>query len=433
MNRNYKKISELIDEISMGPFGSDIKVDYFVKQGVPVLNGSNIASVKLRDGFTNFVSHDRAKGYKKAVANRGDIVITHRGTLGQIAYIPDDSEFEEYVISQSQFRVRLKPELINPVYFAYYFHTKEGQKRLLSFKSHVGVPALAQATTNFRLLDFPLRPKGEQDAIAAVLESIDRKVELNNRINSELEVMAKTLYDYWFVQFDFPDANGKPYKASGGKMVYSSVLKRDIPKGWHDGCASNIFIFNPTTNLSKGSVAKYIDMDSLPIKGFMTKRPEEKEFAGGTKFIKNDVAVARITPCLENGKTALLSRLEEGETGFGSTEFIILRGRNFPLFGFASCLSRSESFRQFAIANMSGTSGRKRVDAKVLETYSLAIPPGEILEKFEKNVSLLFEKMTANSVENDELSDLRDWLLPMLMNGQVTVKPSNESQEAQHG
>ncbi|UXD23451.1 Type I restriction-modification system, specificity subunit S [Yersinia enterocolitica] len=224
----------------MGPFGSDIKVEFFVDHGVPVLNGQNISDFKLKDCFKNYVTEERAAGYKKAIAKRGDIIITHRGTLGQIAYIPDDSEFEEYVISQSQFRVKLKSELVNPIYFTYYFHTDEGQKRLLSFKSHVGVPALAQATTNFRLLDFPIRSKTEQDAVANFLVKIDKKIDLNSRINTELEAMAKTLYDYWFVQFDFPDANGKPYKTSGGKMVYNLPLKRNIPVDWEVRTLSQI-------------------------------------------------------------------------------------------------------------------------------------------------------------------------------------------------
>ncbi|ODZ59872.1 MULTISPECIES: restriction endonuclease subunit S [Vibrio] len=317
----------------------------------------------------------------------------------------------------------------NDVRYIYYLlkYLKLGDK-----KSGSGVPTMNRNHLHPLTIN-AFRNITDQKSISSVLHLVDQKIELNNRINAELEAMAKTLYDYWFVQFDFPDANGKPYKASGGKMVYNDTLMREIPDGWHDGCASEIISFNPTTYLSKGSMAKYIDMDSLPVKGFMTKRPRAKEFAGGTKFVKNDVAVARITPCLENGKTALLSRLEEGEVGFGSTEFIILRGKNFPLFGFASCLSRSESFRQFAIANMTGTSGRKRIDAKVLETYSLAIPPKDLLVKYEETVSSFFKNMTVNSIENDELSDLRDWLLPMLMNGQVTVKPSTESQEAQHG
>lgn len=422
MSKIYKKIGELVDEISMGPFGSDIKVEFFVDHGVPVLNGQNISDFKLKDCFKNYVTKERAAGYKKAIAKRGDIIITHRGTLGQIAYIPDDSEFEEYVISQSQFRVKLKSELVNPIYFTYYFHTDEGQKRLLSFKSHVGVPALAQATTNFRLLDFPIRSKIEQDAVANFLVKIDKKIDLNSHINTELEAMAKTLYNYWFIQFNFPDANGKPYKSSGGKMVNNGSSKLEIPEGWKVGSASELFNFNPATPLKKGSIAPYIDMDSLPTKGFMAKKSMHKEFAGGSKFIKNDVAVARITPCLENGKTGVLSKLEEGEVGFGSTEFIILRGKEFPLSSFGACLARSDSFRQFAISNMTGTSGRKRIESKILETYTLPIPSKNLLMKFEEIVHPFFDIMTFKSIENDELAALRDWLLPLLMNGQVTVR-----------
>jgi type I restriction enzyme S subunit len=261
-----------------------------------------------------------------------------------------------------------------------------------------------------------------QIKISKLLSAIDAKIELNNRINTELEAMAKSLYDYWFVQFDFPDANGKPYKSSGGKMVYNPALKREIPDGWEAGTASTLLDFNPTTSLKTGAVASYIDMDSLPVNGFMTKIPARKKFAGGVKFKNNDVAVARITPCLENGKTALISRLSDNEVGFGSTEFIILRGKKRTLPCFSACLARLESFRRFAILNMTGTSGRKRIDAKILETYSLPIPDKALLDEFESKVDPLFKKMNSNAEENDELAKLRDWLLPMFMNGQVTVK-----------
>ncbi|MFE8147647.1 restriction endonuclease subunit S [Brenneria goodwinii] len=271
-------------------------------------------------------------------------------------------------------------------------------------------------------LKFKVPLKIYQDKVVSVLSALDKKIDLNNRINAELEAMAKTLYDYWFVQFDFPDANGKPYKTSGGKMVYNPILKREIPAGWEVGSASKLFYFNPTTPLTIGCFASYVDMDSLPVKGFMTKKIQKKMFTGGTKFIRNDVAVARITPCLENGKTGLISRLKEGEVGFGSTEFIILRGKEFPLSGFGACLARSDSFRQYAISNMTGTSGRKRIESKILETYNLPIPSKNLLMKFENTVKPFFDIMTSKSIENDELAALRDWLLPMLMNGQVTVK-----------
>lgn len=260
-----------------------------------------------------------------------------------------------------------------------------------------------------------------QRNIAAVLSAIDAKIDCNNRINAELETIAKALYDYWFVQFDFPDANGKPYKSSGGKMVYNKVLKREIPEAWKDGTAKGLLTFNPSLPLTINSEASYIDMASLPVTGFMTEAPERKPYAGGMKFQNGDVVVARITPCLENGKTALISLLENSEIGFGSTEFIVLRGKKLSLSAFAAQLSRSEPFRQFAISNMTGTSGRKRIDAKTLETFSLPIPPDELLSSYEKIADPSLKRMTNNTKENQQLSQLRDWLLPMLMNGQVTV------------
>jgi len=260
-----------------------------------------------------------------------------------------------------------------------------------------------------------------QSKIVNALTALDQKIELNNHINAELEAMAKTLYDYWFVQFDFPDEKGRPYKSSGGKMVYNKVLKRKIPEGWKDGTASDLFIFNPSILLKVGESAVYIDMESLPTTGYMTKPPLKRPFTGGMKFMKNDVAIARITPCLENGKTCLLSRLEENGVGFGSTEFIILRGKDALLPSFAANFARSASFRHFAILNMTGTSGRKRIDAKILEAYSMAIPPIKLLNNFESRTASLFEKMTLNAEECDRLATIRNWLLPMLMNGQVKV------------
>ena len=273
-----------------------------------------------------------------------------------------------------------------------------------------------------QIMDFVI-PKieiDEQQKIASILSTLDKKIELNNKINKELEAMAKTLYEYWFVQFDFPDTDGKPYKSSGGNMAYSEELKREIPEGWKSGIASDLFDFNPTMSLAKGSIGNYIDMNALPTEGYMTKDIQKKEFNGGVKFQNGDLVMARITPCLENGKTGLVTLLDE-EIGFGSTEFIVLRGKEISLSSYASCLSRSELFRKYAIANMTGTSGRKRVDAKALEVFSLAIPTDDILKKFEEIGSPFFDKMTSNTKENQKLTQLRDWLLPMLMNGQVKV------------
>ena len=166
-------IETIIDEISMGPFGSDIKVSNFVSTGIPVLNGANVASERLKDAFENFVSIEKAKSLKKAVAHRGDIVVTHRGTLGQISYIPNNSAFDRYVVSQSQFRVRFTKEFAIPAWVVLYFRSEQGAKKLLEGKGHTGVPAIAAPTKTFRNLSIPLPPLAEQEVIVAALSDVD--------------------------------------------------------------------------------------------------------------------------------------------------------------------------------------------------------------------------------------------------------------------
>ena len=260
-----------------------------------------------------------------------------------------------------------------------------------------------------------------QRKIAFALTILDKKIELNSRINAELEAMAKMLYDYWFVQFDFPDANGQPYKTSGGKMVWNEHLKRDIPEGWESGIAKDLMVFNPSEKLRSGSAARCFDMAAIPTSGFSTDKPKEGVFSGGSRFRNGDVVMARITPCLENGKTAIISRLFKDEVGYGSTEFIVARGRADAMTAFIANLLRSQSFRKFSIRNMTGTSGRKRVEASAVETFALPLPPLSLILKFEKKLNAILNMLNANVVQNDELSELRNWLLPMLMNGQVTV------------
>lgn len=180
------KISEIIEEIAMGPFGSNIKVDNFIDSGIPVLNGSNLQGIKLNEDSFNYVSEEKADTLGRANAFRGDVVITHRGTLGQIVYIPLDSKYERYVISQSQFRLKLNKDIIRPDFFVYFFHTRLGQHRLLVNASQVGVPALARPTSTFKEVFIPVPPMEMQNKVMGVLHSIDSKIELNRRINDNL-------------------------------------------------------------------------------------------------------------------------------------------------------------------------------------------------------------------------------------------------------
>jgi type I restriction enzyme S subunit len=182
-------ISELVDEISMGPFGSNIKVECFVDEGIPVLNGSNLEGYELKEDSFRYVTQEKADSLKKANAYRGDIVITHRGTLGQIVFIPQTSKYERYVISQSQFRIKCNAKVL-PEYMVYYFHTRLGQHKLLSNASQVGVPALARPSTTFQKIDIEIPDISSQKQIIAILQAIHDKITLNTAINENLRCQA---------------------------------------------------------------------------------------------------------------------------------------------------------------------------------------------------------------------------------------------------
>lgn len=407
------------------------KTEFLAEGHCWFLNTSNVKSAGFDFSEMDFITAEKDAALSKGKLRRHDIVLTTRGTIGNCAYFGDDIPFEDIRINSGMVVLRAEPSQLDP-YFLYAFLRSE------IFKIQTGTHSSGSAQPQLpisalRNIVIPLFELAHQRKIAAVLSALDAKIALNHRINSELEGMAKLLYDYWFVQYDFPLSaaqaaalgkprlTGKPYRSSGGPMVYHDQLKREIPKGWESGTAKDLFIFNPSISIKKGAVAAYLDMDALSTTGFMTKQIQRKEFNGGTKFTNGDVLVARITPCLENGKTGLVSLLEDKEMAFGSTEFIVLRGRSLPLSSFACCLSRSDYFRKYAIGNMTGTSGRKRLEAPILEKLPLSIPPTETLASFEKICHPLFTLMTEHTKQNQELTNLRDWLLPMLMNGQVRV------------
>jgi len=178
-------ISELIDEIAMGPFGSNIKVDCFVDEGIPVFNGSNLTGFTTNDEELRYVTDEKARSLGRALASRGDVVVTHRGTLGQIAYIPDDSKYEHYIISQSQFRMRMNEKAL-PAYLVYYFHTPLGRWKILSNKAQTGVPALGRPTSTFQKIEIELPSIDIQSKVVALLDSLQSAIRLNRQTNDYL-------------------------------------------------------------------------------------------------------------------------------------------------------------------------------------------------------------------------------------------------------
>ena len=385
------RIADLIDEIAMGPFGSNIKVSCFVDSGVPVLNGSNLEGFSLSEKTFRYVTREKADSLNKANAHRGDIVITHRGTLGQIVFIPQDSKYDRYVISQSQFRVRCNDKVL-PEYLVYYFHTPIGQHKLLSNASQVGVPALARPSSTFQQIEVVLPELSIQKCVVEIISTIQKKIVNNQELNDNLQQQA-------FSVFDNLIANAEN----------------------NDYTVSDYAFLNPKRTLAKNQVARSIDMSQLSTSGAFPSGWEMKPFNGGMRFTNGDTLLARITPCLENGKTAFIDFLDDGEVAFGSTEYIVLAPKNDTPPEMLYCLARYPAFVDYAVKNMNGSSGRQRVSAETVGQYRLPLFDKHSLVLFKEVVSPMFLKMRYNSLENMRLAELRDALLPKLMSGEIDV------------
>lgn len=392
MKYNIYRISDLIEEIAMGPFGSNIKVDCFVEDGVPVLNGSNLEGFELSENSFRYVTEAKADSLNKANAHRGDIVITHRGTLGQIVYIPQSSKYDRYVISQSQFRFKCNQNVL-PEYLVYYFHTPKGKGKLLSNASQVGVPALARPSSTFQQIEIELPNIDIQKKVVNTIGALQKKIELNQQINENLERQAFTLFDNLIQE-----------NQDGECLV------------------SDIAILNPKRFLQKGRPARYIDMARLPTSGAFPSGWETKPFNGGMKFSNGDTLLARITPCLENGKTAFIDFLDDEEVAFGSTEYIVLSPKEGTPPELLYCLARYPAFVDYAVKNMNGSSGRQRVSAETIGQFCLPQISHEALSVFGEILAPLFLKMRYNSFENMRLAAIRDTLLPKLMAGKIDLK-----------
>jgi type I restriction enzyme S subunit len=270
----------------------------------------------------------------------------------------------------------------------------------------------------------------EQRAIASVLGALDDKIEQNRRTAQALEKLARAIFRAWFVDFEpvkakaagatsFPSMPQSVFDALPARIKDSAI--GPVPEGWEVKCLSDAFEVNPKRALRKGAIAPYLDMKNMPTAGHAPASWIERAFGSGMRFQNGDTLVARITPCLENGKTAFVDFLADNEIGWGSTEYIVLRPHAPLPPVFAYCLARTPGFRDFAIQNMSGTSGRQRVPARAMDYYRLAVPPEDAAMAFASIVELMFDSIRSGVDESRKLAELRDYLLPRLLSGKVRV------------
>ena len=431
-------IEDISEKVAMGPFGSSIKVSTFVPDGVPIISGQHLHGVRVDDspGF-NFISYEHAQRLANANVRRGDVIFTHAGNIGQVAYIPAQSEFDRYVISQRQFYMRCKRSKTIPEFIALYFTSPEGQHQLLANSSQVGVPAIARPVTYLRTIEIPLPPLPEQRAIAHILGTLDDKIELNRRMSETLEATARAIFKDWFV--DFGPVRAKMEGREPGLPPHITALFPDrlvdselgeLPEGWKVRPLTDLLAINPERRLQKGDSAPYLEMANMPTKGHVPDNVVNRPFGSGMRFMNGDTLVARITPCLQNGKTAFVDFLQNGQIAWGSTEYIVLRPKSPLPNEFAYCLARSQKFRDFAIQSMTGTSGRQRVQANALRQLLLACPTKPVADAFRDHVRPFMAQASLATRESTSLADLRDALLPKLMSGEIRLRTTEVAMDA---
>ena len=379
-------------------YGFSVRVNDEAKGKYPVY-GSN--------GITGYIDNFKIEG--------PGVIIGRKGTVGAINFSKDN-----FTPTDTAYYLVLKDKRQDDIKFWCYYLQLLGLNKL---NTHSSVPGLSREVAYFIKVNPPSFTT--QQKIASVLSSLDSKIDHNNRINAVLEVLAKTLYDYWFVQFEFPDKNGNPYKTSGGKIIWNKELKREIPDGWKNG------LFSDIGNITGGStppkdVSEYFSLDGI---AWIT--PKDLSINLGNKFItKGELDVSE-----QGAKAASLKIMPKGTILLSSRAPIgylaIARESLTTNQGFKSFVPKSgysTSFIYYAIKNalpeiINNASGStfKEISGGTLKTIKICIPEINVIQNYTIKVAAIFERQSNLELENQKLAQLRNWLLPLLMNGQVKL------------
>ena len=403
-------VAEIVEKVAMGPFGSSIKVETFVPTGVPIISGQHLHGVRVDDtrGF-NFISHEHAQRLANANVMRGDIVLTYAGNIGQAAYIPDDSKFERYIISQRQFYMRCDRRKAIPEFIALYFRSPEGQHQLLANTSQVGVPMIARPATYLRTIEIPLPPLPEQRAIAHILGTLDDKIELNRRMNQTLEQMARAIFQDWFVDFGPVRAKlegREPYLPPElwdlfpDRLVDSEL--GEVPEGWE------VRRLGELIELAYGRALKSGDRMGGPIPVY-----------------GSNGQIGWHNKNLVNGPGIVVGRKgNPGVVTWANSDFFPI---DTAFHVITKSLDMSLHFLFYALIcqdlpSVSADSAVPGLNRNLAYMNNQLVPDETVLAAFGEQVAELFRRRYHLEAESRALVAQRDALLPKLVSGEVRVQ-----------
>lgn len=387
------KIGE-IASLKTGPFGTQFSAKEYTNSGVPVINVKNIGYGQIIEDELEFVSELTKERLSEHVLKTGDIVFGRKGSVDRHAFIGE--KYDGWVQGSDCIRLRFQNG-INPRYVSHFLKLGHIKKQI----NHASVGStMASLNTDILKDIFIMLPDiGTQNDIERILSALESKIELNTAICTELESMAKTLYDYWFMQFDFPDENGKPYRSSGGEMVWNDQLKREIPKGWAVTTMSAL-----TTVLTGKEDAN-----------FSTPNGNYKFFTCAQETIFCDTPAFSGHAVLIAGNGDFNVKHYTGSfNAYQRTYVLIPKESKYYAIMYIVAQQQIQAFKQ-------GSNGSivKFITKGDVENIPIILPDNDVcLDALNR----IFDKIEHCEREKDELTKLRDWLLPMLMNGQAAVE-----------
>lgn len=355
---------------------------------------------------------------KRVTPQEDDIVFSYEATLGRYAMIPKGFYG---CLGRRLAIVRGKDKRINPQWLYYYFLSPEW-RAFIANHTVKGSTVNRISVDDFPNYSVPLPKRSEQDKIVEVLAAIDQRRINNINICEELEDMAKTLYDYWFTQYDFPNADGEPYRSSGGEMVWNEELKCEIPKGWDPGTVATLLrIENKSVDPQQlgSTVMEHYSIPAFDEDHTPLYEPANTIESGKYCVDKECILTSKLNPHFKR----LWDPFCETENAICSTEFIVYRPRKAWTRPFCYAVLNSDAFYAHMSSKATASTGsRKRIQPDVSASFALAIPDEDTMRLFVSMYDPIMRRLKNLYKENHELHKLRDWLLPMLMNGQATVK-----------
>lgn len=424
MRKGYLKIQDF-SEVFDGPHATPTKTEEgpFYLSISSLKNGTLVLSQSAR-----LSEHDFLKWTKRVTPKKGDLLFSYETRLGEAALMPDGIKA---CLGRRMGIIRPDSKKVHPEYLLYSYLAPEFQSVIAS-NTITGATVDRLSLTDFQTFEMRVPPIGQQRQVASVLSALDAKISLNNRINEELQGLAKLLYDYWFVQFDFPISaaqaaamgkphlEGKPYRASSGKMIYSEALKREIPAGWRHSTIGQTF----KTHLGGTPSRENEDYWTPGEVNWLSSGENPSTFV-----VAPDEQISKLG--LQNSPAKLLP--------VGTVILSIVRHLRASILGieaatnqsvvgivetsaFKHCFIYPYLVREIPRLMVLRTGAQQpHINKAVLDESLLVVPDASTMEAYTRNAAPLFLQMENCHKQNKELTELRDWLLPMLMNGQITI------------